>query len=80
MSETMLLALEHRYESFTLGKSVSVEQVDTVSRLAARHGFHLAGFRSFEQAVNEETIARIRRNAFGSEAANPRSVPWPERS
>ncbi|HZO88559.1 MAG TPA: shikimate dehydrogenase [Chthonomonadaceae bacterium] len=65
MSETMILALEGRYENFTLGKSVSVAQVDVISGLAAKHGFHLAGFRSFEHAVDEETIARIRRNAFG---------------
>lgn len=63
MSETMLLALEGRYESYTLGKEVSVEQVEEISRLAAKHGFKLAGFRSFERAVTEEHIERIRRNA-----------------
>ncbi len=63
MSETMMLALEGRYESFTLGKAVSVEQVETITRLADKHGFKLAGFRSFEKAVTEEQIAQIRRNA-----------------
>jgi predicted amino acid dehydrogenase len=62
MSETMALALEGRYESFTLGKDVSVEQVREISRITARHGFKLAGYRSFEKAVTEETIERIRRN------------------
>lgn len=63
MSETMTLALEGRYESFTLGKTVSIEQVDEISALAARHGFELAGFRSFEKAVTPEQIERIRDNA-----------------
>jgi hypothetical protein len=63
MSETMMLALEGRIESFTLGKDVSVEQVETTQRLAQKHGFHLAGFRSFERAVSDEQIARIRANA-----------------
>jgi fatty aldehyde-generating acyl-ACP reductase len=63
MSETMMLALEGRYESYTLGKNVSVEQVREITRLAARHGFKLAGFRSFEKAVTEEQIERIRANA-----------------
>lgn len=63
MSETMMLALEGRYESFTLGKTVSVEQVRETQRLAARHGFKLAGFRSFEREVSEETIAAVRRAA-----------------
>jgi len=63
MSETMILALEGRYENFTLGKTVSVEQVTEISSLAAKHGFKLAGFRSFEKAVSEEYIERIRNNA-----------------
>lgn len=63
MSETMMLALEGRYESFTLGKTVSVEQVEETWRLAKKHGFHLAGFRSFEEAVTDETIAAVRRAA-----------------
>lgn len=60
MSETMMLALEGRAESFTLGKDVSVAQVDETSRLAAKHGFELAGFRSFERAVDEPAIERAR--------------------
>jgi predicted amino acid dehydrogenase len=63
MSETMLLALEGKYESFTLGKTVSVEQAEETQRLAQKHGFRLAGFRSFERAVTEDTIAAVRRAA-----------------
>lgn len=61
MAETMILALEGRADSFTLGKSVSVTQVQEISRLAQRHGFELAGFRSFERAVEPEAIERARR-------------------
>jgi predicted amino acid dehydrogenase len=63
MSETMMLALDHRYESFTLGKDVSVKQVEEISGLATKHGFTLAGFRSFEKAVTEESIRRVRDKA-----------------
>ena len=63
MSETITLALEGRYESFTLGKTVSIEQVNEISALAAKHGFQLAGFRSFERALTQEQIERIRDNA-----------------
>lgn len=63
MAETMMLALEGRIENFTLGKEVSLEQVQTMRALAAKHGFHLAGFRSFERAVTEEEIALIRAKA-----------------
>ncbi len=70
MAETILLALEERYESFTLGREISVEKVDEISRLARKHGFRLAGFRSFDRAVTREDIERIRRNAFRKKSQN----------
>jgi len=63
MAETMILALEGRYESFSLGKELELARVLEIGRLAAKHGFTLAGFRSFEKAVTDETIARIRQRA-----------------
>jgi len=58
MSETMMLALEGRVENFTLGKDVTVEQVDEINRIAHKHGFDLAGYRSFERAVDDAAINR----------------------
>ena len=46
----MMLALEGRLESFTLGKEVSVAQVEETMGWADKHGFELAGFRSFEES------------------------------
>ncbi len=60
MSETMMLALEERAESYTLGKDVSVEQVEEMLALAKKHGFKLAGFRSFEKAVDQAAIDRAK--------------------
>ncbi len=62
MSETMILALENDPSlfNFTLGKEVSVEQVDEINALADKHGFKLAGFRSFEHAVSEEAVIRAK--------------------
>jgi len=63
MAETMILALEKRYESFTLGRELSVKQIETIEYLAEKHGFKLAGFRSFERAVTNQHIDMIKRNA-----------------
>lgn len=60
MSETMMLALEDRPESFTLGKDVSVQQVEETTAMAHKHGFKLAGFRAFERAVDKGDIERAR--------------------
>lgn len=73
MSETMMLALDHRYENFTLGKEVTAAQVDEINRIATRHGFRLAGFRSFERAVSDAEIERIRQHAFGGRETLPLS-------
>jgi predicted amino acid dehydrogenase len=75
MSETMMLALDGRYESFTLGKEVSVQQAEETQRMAKKHGFELAGFRSFEKAVTEETIEKVRRAAGRDRTA--KAMPKP---
>ena len=62
MAETMILSLERRYENFTLGRDLTVKQVETIERLATKHGFKLAGFRSFERAVTPDEIAAIKAN------------------
>jgi len=60
MAETMALALEGRYEDYTLGHDISVERVREIEAIASRHGFRLAGLRSFEREVTPAQIARVR--------------------
>jgi predicted amino acid dehydrogenase len=64
MAETMTLALEGHYESYTLGKDITLNQVQTMYNMATRHGFKVSGFRSFERAVTDEKINEIRQNAL----------------
>ena len=59
MAETMVLALEGRYESYTLGRALTVEQVEHMAELATKHGFRLSGFRSFEREVTADHLARV---------------------
>jgi len=63
MAETMILALEERYESYTLGRDLTVEQVKEMAALGERHGFKLAGFRSFERQVTDEYIEGVKKAA-----------------
>ncbi|MEG6617220.1 shikimate dehydrogenase [Peptococcaceae bacterium 1198_IL3148] len=64
MAETMMLALEGRYENYSLGRQLTVKQVDQISKIAEKHGFALAGFRSFEKAISNEQINVIRKKAL----------------
>jgi fatty aldehyde-generating acyl-ACP reductase len=63
MAETMLLAMEGRYECYSIGREISVERVEEIARLAAKHGFRLSGFRSFERVLTDSDIERTRQQA-----------------
>jgi predicted amino acid dehydrogenase len=67
MAETMALALEQRYDSFTLGKDIALSQVLTIDKIATKHGFQLGGFRSFERAITDAEIAKIKAHSQSSE-------------
>jgi predicted amino acid dehydrogenase len=70
MAETMALALDQRYESYTLGKDITLSQVTTIDTIATQHGFTLGGFRSFEKAVSEEEIAYVKSCSQSDEPLN----------
>lgn len=61
MAEVMILALEGRMESYSLGREIDVDRVLEIEALGAKHGFRLGGFRSFERAVTQDEIERVRR-------------------
>jgi predicted amino acid dehydrogenase len=63
MAETMTLALEGIYHDYTLGRDLSIERIYEIQGMAQKHGFKLAGLRSFEHAVTEETIIGVRERA-----------------
>lgn len=63
MAETMALALDGRFEDYTLGKHLTRQRVEEISSIAKKHGFRLSGFRSFEREVTEAQIEAVRRNA-----------------
>jgi len=63
MAETIALALEGRFEDYTLGKHLTRARVEEIGLLARKHGFRLSGFRSFEREVTPQHIETVRRNA-----------------
>jgi len=65
MAEVMVLALEKRYESYSLGRELGIAQVEEIAVLAKKHGFKLAGFRSFSRAVTDQEIREIKKRARG---------------
>ena len=63
MAETMILAMEKRFEVFSIGRGIKIEKVTEISEMAARQGFKLAGFRSFDRIVTDEMIQKVKEHA-----------------
>jgi fatty aldehyde-generating acyl-ACP reductase len=69
MAETMALALEGRYEDYTLGRNIEIDRIREIDAIASKHGFRLSGLRSFEREVTPEHVARVRERAHRAQRA-----------
>lgn len=64
LAETIVLALEGRWESFSLGRgNITAERIREIGSLAARHGFELAQFRYGDVVFDRERLDMVRANA-----------------
>jgi predicted amino acid dehydrogenase len=63
LAETCLLAMEGRFEDYTIGRDIEMERVKDIYRLFRKHGFRIAGLHSFDADVTEAQIAGKRRLA-----------------
>ena len=60
LAETALLAMEGRFEDYTLGRNISVERVKEIYRLFKKHQFQIAGLRSFDEFITDEGLREKR--------------------
>lgn len=63
LAETALLAMDGRFEDYTLGRNITMEQVKEIYRLFKKHYFQIAGLRSFGDYVTDEDFAHKRQLA-----------------
>jgi predicted amino acid dehydrogenase len=57
LAEAALLAMEGRFECFTLGRDLAPERVKEIYRLFRRHRFEIAPLRTFGEPLSEELVA-----------------------
>lgn len=69
LAETVVLALEGRYETFTVGRNIEWEKVKEIYRLGLKHGMRLAAISGVNGVYSDEDIARIRERALERLAA-----------
>jgi hypothetical protein len=60
MAETMILTLEERYESFSLGGNITVAKVQEIGELGKKHGFTLGSLKSFGRSITAEELEVVR--------------------
>ena len=64
LAETIILALEGRYEWFTVGSETEWEKVREIYRLGHKHGMKLAAISGVNGVISDEDIARVKENAL----------------
>ena len=60
LAETALLAMDGRFEDYTLGRNISMDRVKEIYKLSLKHGFKLANPRSFEKYISPEDVGQKR--------------------
>ncbi len=59
MAETITLALEGRFEDYTVGKELDIERVREIQKIAARHGFHPASLHCLDHPLPPERVRTV---------------------
>ncbi len=66
LAETIVLALEARFENFTLGRNIEWEKVREIYKLGLKHGMELAAVSGVNGVFTEEDFERVRVLAAGA--------------
>lgn len=64
LAETIVLALEGRFEQFTIGRDIQWEKVREIYKMGLKHGMKLAAVSGVNGVFSDEDIARVKRLAL----------------
>jgi len=68
LAETIVLALEGKFENFTVGRNIEWEKVREIYRLGRKHGMKLAAISGVNGPFSDADIRRVRRLALAARA------------
>ena len=74
LAETVVLALEGRFENYTVGRAIEWEKVHEIYKLGLKHGMKLAAISGVNGVFSDEDIARVRERALAERAARERKA------
>lgn len=75
LAETVVLALEGRFETYTVGRNIEWEKVKEIYRLGLKHGMRLAAISGVHGVFTDEDLDRIRSLALERRAATAATGP-----
>jgi hypothetical protein len=64
LAETAILAMEQKYEPFTLGRDIDWEKVKVIYKLALKHGVKLASIQGHWGEISDKEIEIVRNFAL----------------
>jgi predicted amino acid dehydrogenase len=64
LAETIVLALEGRFENFTLGRNIEWEKVREIYKLGLKHGMQLASISGVNGVYSDQDLQTIRKRAL----------------
>ncbi|HQR44564.1 MAG TPA: dehydrogenase [Thermoanaerobaculia bacterium] len=68
LAETIVLALEGKFENFTVGRNIEWEKVREIYRLGRKHGMELAAISGVNGVFSDADIRRVRQLALAARA------------
>lgn len=74
LAETIVLALDGRFENFTVGRNIEWEKVREIYRLGLKHGMKLAAISGVNGVFSDADIERVRKLALAKRAAPAKVV------
>jgi predicted amino acid dehydrogenase len=80
LAETIVLALEGRFENFTVGRAIEWEKVREIYKLGLKHGMKLAAISGVNGVITDDDIARVRKLALAARARRTPPSPRPART
>jgi predicted amino acid dehydrogenase len=69
LAETIVLALEGRFETFTVGRNIEWQKVKEIYKLGLGHGMRLAAISGVNGVFTDDDIRRVRERALAARAA-----------
>jgi hypothetical protein len=66
LAETIVLALEGRFENYTVGRAIEWAKVHEIYKLGLKHGMQLAAISGVNGVFTDEDIAHVRTLALAA--------------